>query len=399
MAKERRLGTISISFEQWCIDNNKQNILNLWDYELNSCKPNEITYGTKNKYYFKCPNRLHKSELKTIKECREIIKCSECNSISFIYPHLVKYFVNKNEAIKYKPHSNKFVLTKCPDCGYEKNRMIRNLVRRNFSCPKCGDGISYPEKFMFNLLEQLNIKFERQKKFDWSENKRYDFYLPDYNCIIETHGIQHYEDTKIGTSLKEIQENDIFKEELANKNDINNYIIINCKESNLNFIRSNILSSKLPLILNVKNIDNIDWLKCNEYAISNMVKKVCDLWNDGLNKNQISNELKIGKTAINNYLNRGYELDWCNYNSKNISMENLKSMAENNRKKIICINNKQVFNSVKEASKFYNIKYNHFFDYFRNKSYYAGKHPETNEKLKWMYYEDYLKQQVGDNLQ
>ena len=34
------------------------------------------------------------------------------------------------------------------------------------TCRKCSDGISYPEKFLYSILEQLNIDFETQKIFD-----------------------------------------------------------------------------------------------------------------------------------------------------------------------------------------------------------------------------------------
>jgi hypothetical protein len=54
------------SFEQWCLENNRQDILDRWDYELNQCKPIDIFKKTSEKYYFRCPQGLHKSELKQI---------------------------------------------------------------------------------------------------------------------------------------------------------------------------------------------------------------------------------------------------------------------------------------------------------------------------------------------
>ena len=49
---QRRL--IMYSFEQWCIDNNRKDFLEAWDYELNSDMPNDIGYSTSKKRYFKC---------------------------------------------------------------------------------------------------------------------------------------------------------------------------------------------------------------------------------------------------------------------------------------------------------------------------------------------------------
>ena len=55
------------SFYDWCIENNRQDILDRWDYELNGCSPKDISYSTHNKYWFKCDIRSqHKSELKNI---------------------------------------------------------------------------------------------------------------------------------------------------------------------------------------------------------------------------------------------------------------------------------------------------------------------------------------------
>ena len=57
-----------ISFAQWCIDSDRQDVLDRWDYELNDCEPNEVSYASHNKkYWFKCNNHpWHKSELKNI---------------------------------------------------------------------------------------------------------------------------------------------------------------------------------------------------------------------------------------------------------------------------------------------------------------------------------------------
>jgi hypothetical protein len=76
----------SDSFEQWCIKNNRQDILDKWDYELNECKPSEIGYSTHKKYYFKCPKGKHKSELKNINNftggSNGVMDCIACNSFA-----------------------------------------------------------------------------------------------------------------------------------------------------------------------------------------------------------------------------------------------------------------------------------------------------------------------------
>lgn len=57
-------------------------------------------------------------------------------------------------------------------------------------------------------------------------------------------------------------------------------------------------------------------------------------------------------------------------------------------RKVICMNNLKVFNSIKEAELFYGIK--NIGGCCKGKNSYAGKF--NGEPLKWKYYEDYLKE-------
>ena len=65
-------------------------------------------------------------------------------------------------------------------------------------------------------------------------------------------------------------------------------------------------------------------------------------------------------------------------------------------KKIICLNDKNIFDTVKEASIYYNASRNVISGCLTGKRKSAGKHPVTGEKLHWMYYEDWLKLQENN---
>lgn len=41
-------------------------------------------------------------------------------------------------------------------------------------------------------LKKNNIVYEQQKRFDWLGLQRLNFYLPDYNIVIEYQGGQHF---------------------------------------------------------------------------------------------------------------------------------------------------------------------------------------------------------------
>ena len=60
-----------------------------------------------------------------------------------------------------------------------------------FRCPSCKE--SKGEALIAEIFKKNNINFKRQYRIpEVKEIYFYDFYLPDYNLLIEFHGIQHY---------------------------------------------------------------------------------------------------------------------------------------------------------------------------------------------------------------
>lgn len=51
------------SFYDWCIEHNRQDLLDRWDYELNNKSPENVGFRSNKGFYFKCPKNKHKSEL------------------------------------------------------------------------------------------------------------------------------------------------------------------------------------------------------------------------------------------------------------------------------------------------------------------------------------------------
>lgn len=303
-------------------------------------------------------------------------------------PDLAKLLLNPEDGYKYTKGSRKSVDWKCHVCGnIIKNKRINMINQYGLSCPKCGDGISYSEKIMYNVLQQLNIDFTYQlskANFDWCDNYRYDFYFKINNeeYIIEINGKGHYEEgfgKCGGRSLREEQENDRNKKELAIKNNIKekNYIVIDCSYSTLEWIKDHILNSKLNELF---DLSKINWLECHKYACSSLVKKACELWNEGMySTKEIGEIMKLCRDTIVKYLKQGVKLSWCDYNPKN------------HFRKVICLNNNKIFNSMKEATDYYGIT-SHILGCCQGKRTYCGKDPITGEKLHWMYYEDYIKE-------
>ena len=69
-------------------------------------------------------------------------------------------------------------------------------------------------------------------------------------------------------------------------------------------------------------------------------------------------------------------------------------IKRDNSKIVICLNNYKIFNSATDAGKYVNRSNSNIIACINGKSNYCGIDPETGEPLKWMYYEDYLKEVV-----
>ena len=86
----------------------------------------------------------------------------------------------------------------------------------------CGCLNSYWEFKIANILKDNNIIFISQKTFDDCVNPKtgaklkFDFYLPDYNILIEYDGIQHFqEESMCRDTLKDRQYRDAIKNNWA----------------------------------------------------------------------------------------------------------------------------------------------------------------------------------------
>ncbi len=259
----------------------------------------------------------HLKEGRGCPTCRGLKVVKGINDIPTTSPWMIPYFQGgKDEASMYTNNSNKKIYPKCPHCGRisEKEIKINRLYTKNgFSC-HCSDGISYPEKFVSQFLNQLNIPYISQASkntFSWLNlNIRYDFYVPSKNLIIEVNGLQHYAyNNWTGKSLKQEQENDNLKKQLALSNGILHYIQLDCRESSKTFIKNSILKSELNSVF---NLYNIDWDTCELKALSNRTKEICDYYtNVSHATKKIAKHFQMDHTTIIRHLKIGNKYNWC----------------------------------------------------------------------------------------
>ena len=195
------------------------------------------------------------------------------------------------------------------DIQFEDGTIVKNKQYSTFSNGQIAnpnmlsDGVSIPEKFMWNILKQLSTEFIIQLNkltFEWCENYRYDFYIPSLNMIIETHGMQHYEkgfESCGGRTLEEEQENDRLKKELALNNNIKNYIVVDCRYSEFDWLKENVLKELNEFF----DLSNIDWNLVWENSLKNFVWETKRLVEKGYNNIQIAEILCVNKTTIEKY--------------------------------------------------------------------------------------------------
>lgn len=272
---------------------------------------------------------------------------------------MMKCWSSKNtiDPSKYSYKSEKYAYLKCIDCGTENKIRFNSFVANKSLGCVCGDGQSYPTKIMGSLLMQLSLDFETEYSPKWAideqgKQRRYDFYIPSKNLIIEMDGGWHYTDNKMnGITACESKKIDIWKDGVANINGIQ-VIRIRSDVSRLKYIMTNIKNSKLSTLF---NLEDIDWGRCDELALTNLVKKACDLWNSGIHStSEIGKNISTSSKTARLYLIKGSKLGICDYSKEKSDEARRVKLSRLNKerdgKRLIVCETGGIFNSIGELS-------------------------------------------------
>lgn len=244
---------------------------------------------------------------------------NDLNNVAAIRPDLIKYFINKEDAYKIMPNSHSEVHLCCPDCGAKRTMFMYNLSIQGFHCLECSTNISYPNRLIRSIMNQLcdeldELEYEWSKT--WTNKKRYDAYFSKDNkeYVIEMQGEQHYgAGWNRDVPLNQIVEKDRQKAELVTQHNIMP-IIIDSRISDFDFIFNNIKSSILNEIFDLSVVD-LD--KCKKDIMKNIVKEVCNEYNNNQNIpiQLLVERYKLCRKTIRKYLMQGAKLGWCNYDA------------------------------------------------------------------------------------
>lgn len=157
--------------------------------------------------------------------------------------------VNGNKLLNpydYKDASIRNLNIKC-SCGNIFTTSFYNYIKHNVNmCYSCSCKMSVGEKRIKNFLDDNNINFVQEKRFDDCRDIKplpFDFYLPEYKLCIEFDGQHHFNETHNRNNLETTKRHDEIK---------NQY----CKDNNIDLIRipywdghniESIISNKLNL--------------------------------------------------------------------------------------------------------------------------------------------------------
>lgn len=332
-------------------------------------------------------------------------KCGVCkgtqvyvgyNDFNTKCPELSQYLANYEDGYKFTEWSGEYVDWMCPQCGHIIHKRIRDVHRDGICCPKCSDGISYPNKFMYNCLLQIKDSLDfldREYRPEWcvfpfrdvTKTGIYDIYFgidgKEYFCELDGawgHG------KKICKNLT--REESIYidnqKDKLAQEHNVH-MIRIDCdynRDNRYEYIKKNILLSELTDIL---PLELIDFDKANTESQNSLLVKACNLWNLEYTTQQIAKEIGVNGSTVTNYLKTGKKIGICpTYSAK-------ESSYRSNSNEVICLNTKKSFRSIVDGANEYGLFASDVSKCCRRASTYGGIY--NGEKMIWMYLNEYKK--------
>lgn len=274
----------SKSFYDWCLENDGQYVLDIWDYELNKYSPKEVSYSTEYKAYFKCPRGLHESQEKRIKkfikkgEDEHRCICTKCNSIAqwgidnLGDDFLEKYWdykLNKTNPwyINYGNSSDE-IWIKCQNKDYHESYSTtpNSFTNTNNRCPYCSSKRIHP-KDSFAQYHIDNTDKDFLEKY-WSNKNKINpweiAYTSEIYIWIKCQNKEYHEDYNIKCSKFSMNRRCPYcaSRKVHLKDSLGQYIIDNFGEDYLNKIWSD-KNEKSPFTYFPQSHCKV-WWKCHE---------------------------------------------------------------------------------------------------------------------------------------
>ncbi len=146
------------------------------------------------------------------------------------HKHIHQYVTNREDLFNYRHTSLKKISTTCPKCNKVTKIRVVDLLMDNYLCSCSKQKSSFGERVTQAYLDILGVEYEKEYMFKGLGLKRFDFYLPEFNTVVEVHGMQHYQEVTGYMSHEVTKESDIEKRQYCKDYNIT-YVEIDARKS------------------------------------------------------------------------------------------------------------------------------------------------------------------------
>lgn len=197
--KQVKMG--KMSFYDWCIDNNRLDLLNAWNGELNKIDPREVYYNSQKSYWFNClKNSSHEPEKFRLNNLIDPSQkgascCRQCNSFeqwciynyNIDYLDLWDYDLNNMKPTDISYGSNKSCYFKCPKGIHDSElKMINKITvskRHVYDCKKCNSFAQYLIDIFGNDALEQYWSYDKNNMNPWNISRASSTYKVWLKCI------------------------------------------------------------------------------------------------------------------------------------------------------------------------------------------------------------------------
>ena len=240
--RQKKTSEYNLTIRQERLYQRALDFCNKMGYELIT-KKSEIL-NSETRVLYQCPKHgVHETKIYTLIDKHGCIDCAieeshikKRKSIDDVYNDFKKYggeLLNKEDYIGWNVKNLRVI---CNECGeIFVTSYCAFVMRGGQLCSKCASNISKGEHKIKRYLEDNNITFYMQFRFDNCRSKiplPFDFYLPYYNICIEYDGEVHYKPINRG-NISDLEAQKLL-EDIKNRDDIKTSY---CKNNKVKLIR------------------------------------------------------------------------------------------------------------------------------------------------------------------
>lgn len=176
------------SFGQYCLDNNRQDWLDRWDYSKNPDTPFDIKRGSAKNRYFNCDKHPERESVKhMLVKIKDELRCPTCESFAYYgYENIDSDFLNKYWNNELNIGIDPWVISKCGDTqiflrcqnkeyhGFYKTTCIN--FHKGVGCPYCNNKTIHPnDSFATYHINHTDVDFVSKYWSDKNEKSPFEY--------------------------------------------------------------------------------------------------------------------------------------------------------------------------------------------------------------------------------